>query len=109
MNTSQLLAEIVKAMESDNCCNFTITKGDLAEAAGPLQQLLNDGYFANGDSSDIDSDVWIAAAGEYTESRNHFSRSSQAYLALDVVVERIFARLPDEDPAAQPESDGQAA
>lgn len=109
MNTSELLAEIVKAMENDNCCGFTITKADLAEAAGPLQQLLNDGYFANGDSSDIDSDVWMAAAGEYTEVRDYFSRSFNAYLHLDVVLERIFDRLPDEDPVAQPETGGQAA
>ena len=109
MNTSQLLAEIVKAMENDNCCGFTITKADLAEAAGPLQQLLNDGYFANGDSSDIDSDVWMAAAGEFTEVRIHFSRSPEAYAALDVVLERIFEGMPDEDPVATPETDGQAA
>lgn len=94
---------IVGAMCADNCCDFDATDDDLQEALPHIRELIASGYFA-GDlkaaADDIDSDIWMAAAGEYSEAERHFSGELEAYRALSDVLNRIFDR-----PLAGPSSE----
>lgn len=86
---------IVGAMCVDNCCDFDATEDDLQEALPHIQELIASGYFAGdlkAQADDIDSDIWMAAAGEYSEAEHHFAGELEAYRSLSDVLNRIFDR-----------------
>ncbi len=86
---------IVATMCTDNCCHFDATDDDLQEALPAVRQLLAKGYFAGelqAQADNLDSDIWLAAAGEYSEAQERFAAAAEDYQRLSDVLERIFDR-----------------
>lgn len=86
---------IVGAMCTDNCAHFQVTQADVDDAVPHIHLLIEAGYFTADPAvaeNDLDSDVWIAAAGEETEAQEYFSRLPAAYAVLSEVLNRIFDR-----------------
>lgn len=97
----QVFSAIIEAMCTDNCSHFLVIQGDAADALPHIALLIDAGYFSQDVSTaqaDLDSDVWMAAAGEETEAQEHFSRLPAAYAALSEVLNRIFDRPLDDSP-----------
>lgn len=96
----EVFRAIIAAMCADNCAHFLVTQADANDALPHIRLLIDAGYFAEDPAMaqrDLDSDVWIAAAGEETEAQEYFSRLPAAYAALSDVLNRIFDRpLPDQ-------------
>lgn len=91
MNSIEKLWEdLVTCMSYDNGYPFASSQEQLEEVRTSLQALVDAGYFKEYSLDDLDSDLWIMAAGECTESAEWFSRAPEAYATVSRVLDEIF-------------------
>lgn len=86
-----VFSELVRIMEYDNGCLFTVLPQDFECALGAIVAMMHLGYFLC-DADDMDADYWQMAAGEEIEKREHFARAPVAFALLDEILNDIFNR-----------------